>query len=311
MLRSLVGSEMCIRDSNKLDPNDTTPIPSRIGRASEAPLALAAANVPAPRALPRGLREQFAPSSAIVIAKAPTPQLRPDYAPTNLEVGQPQVIAANSTLNANEGSVAIDPTKTAALTRDDFKVPTPEVVRNRLGSASDPTQLVLNETPRSKPELVQPATATLAYAVANPPAARISADSFNDRFGSFDADIRSGNLPPVKSAPETKQVAKVEAAPKVKEAPKEEFNRFAAFDNVTPAATVTLKDLGLGESSRVLALRKSLGVPDTVELRKKLLKTQHANLTPPAPIPTPRRTNPAPTNPVKFCLLYTSDAADE
>ena len=309
--------------ANRLDPNDTTPIPSRVGRVDEppkatqqatpkpvgAPLALAAANVPAPRALPSGLREQFAPPSAIVIAKAPTPQLRPDYAPTNLEVGQPQVIAANIAPSANESSVAIDPTKTAALTRESFKVPTPEVVRNRLGSASDPTQLVLNETPRKKPELAQPATPTLAYAVANPPAARISADSFNDRFGSFNADIRSGNLPPVKPAAETKKIAKVKAAPKAKEAPKEEFNRFAAFDEVTPAATVTLKGLDLGESSRSLALRKSLGVPDTVELRKKLLKTQHANLTPPAPIPTPRRTNPAPTNPVKLAESLTDTAA--
>ena len=297
--------------SNNLDSNDTTPIPSRIGRVDEAPQTLAAANVPAPRALPRGLRDQFAPSSAIVIAKAPTPQLRPDYAPTNLEVGQPQVIAANSTPSADDASVAVDPTKTAALTRESFKVPTPEVVRNRLGGASDPTQLVLNETPRQKPELVQSTAPTLAYAVANQPTARISADSFNDRFGSFNADIRSGNLPPVKPAPEAKQVAKVKTEPEVKAEPKAEFNRFAAFDNVTPAATVTLKDLGLGESSRVLALRKSLGVPDTVELRKKLLKTQHANLTPPAPIAAPRQTSPAKIaeSPAKLAESLTDTAA--
>jgi len=88
-------------------------------------------------------------------------------------------------------------------------------------------------------------------------------------------------------------VAKVDAAPKAKELPKPEFNRFAAFDNVTPTAAVTLKDLGLGESSSSLALRESLGVPDTTELRKKLLKTQHANLTPPSPVPTPRATSSA------------------
>ena len=282
--------------ANKLDPNDTTPLPSRIGQVDEAPkapLTLAAANVPAPRALPSGLRDQFTPSSAIVIAQAPTPQLRPDYAPTNLEVGQPQVIAANTARTEDDDPTAIDPTKTAALSRDSFNVLTPEVVKNRLGGANDPTRLVLNETPRKKPELVQPATATLAYAVANQPTARISADSFNDRFGSFNADIRSGNLPPLKPAPEAKQVAKVKTAPKAKEAPKSEFNRFAAFDNVTPAATVTLKDLSLGESSRALALRRSLGVPDTVELRKKLLKTQQANLTPPTPLPAPRQISTA------------------
>ncbi|MEP3629861.1 MAG: DUF882 domain-containing protein [Hyphomicrobiales bacterium] len=285
--------------ANRLDPNDTTPIPSRIGRVDEAPkapLALAAANVPAPRALPSGLRDQFTPPSAIVIAQAPAPKLRPDYAPTNLEVGQPQVIAANSARTEDDGPIAIDPTKTAALSRDSLNVPAPEVVKNRLGGANDPTRLVLNETPRKKPELVQPATATLAYAVATQPAARpsaISTDSFNDRFGSFDTDIRSGNLPPVKPAVEVKQVAKVKAAPKVKEEPKSEFNRFAAFDSVTPAAAVTLKDLGLGESSRALALRKSLGVPDTTELRKKLLQTQHANLTPPTPLPAPRRISTA------------------
>ena len=203
------------------------------------------------------------------------------------------MIAANATAKVDDGPVAIDPTKTAALSRDSFKTPTPEVVKNRLGGSNDPTRLVLNETPKKKPELVQSPASTLAYAVANPPATAISADSFNDRFGSFNTEVRSGNLPPVKSAPEVKQVAKVETEPKIEAAPKPAFNRFAAFDNVTPAAAVTLKDLGLGESSRVLALRESLGIPDTTELRKKLLKTQNANLTPPAPLPAPRQASPA------------------
>lgn len=295
--------------ANKLDPNDTTPIPSRIGRVDEAPkapLALAAVSAPAPRALPRGLRDQFAPSSAIVLAQAPTPQLRPDYAPTNIEVGQPQVIAANATRTEDDGPSTIDPTKTAALSRDTYTAPA--VVKNRLGGASDPTRLVLNEADKKKPELVQ--ATTLAYAVAVEPAARpagISSDSFNDRFGSFNTDIRSGNLPPVK--PKTKQVAK--DAPKVKQTPKPEFNRFAAFDSVTPAAAVTLKELGLGESNSVIALRKSLGVPDTTELRKKLFETQHANLTPPTPIPAPRDTSPATLaqSPAKLAESLTDTAA--
>ena len=303
--------------ANRLDPNDATPIPSRIGRVDEAPkapLALAAANVPAPRALPSGLRDQFTPASAIVIAQAPAPKLRPDYAPTNLEVAQPQVIAANTARTEDDGPTAVDPTKTAALSRDSFNVPTPEVVKNRLGGANDPTRLVLNELPRQKPELVQPATATLAYAVATQPAARpsaISSDSFNDRFGSFDADVRSGNLPPVKPAPKAKRVAKVKAAAKAKEAPQPEFNRFAAFDVVTPAAVVTLRDLGLGESSRALALRKSLGVPDTTELRKKLLQTQHANLTPATPLPAPRQKSTAKLadTPAKLAESLTDTAA--
>ena len=168
---------------------------------------------------------------------------------------------------------------------------------------------------RDRPEIVSPTTTTLAYAVAGQPAARpaeISADSFNDRFGSFDTDIRSGNLPPVKqtaeakSAPEVKQVAKVEAGSKVKEVPKPEFNRFAAFDTVTPSAAVTLKDLGIGESRSVIALRKSLGVPDTTELRKKLLRTQHANLTPPEPVPAPRQ---APVATAKLAESLTDTAA--
>jgi len=135
----------------------------------------------------------------------------------------------------------------------------------------------LNEPSIAKPELVSPAASTLAYATAVQPIERpeaISTDSFNDRFGSFDTSVRSGNLPPLKKAPKAKQVASVAPASKAVAAVEsavsapapEKVNRFAAFDAVAPSPALSLKDLGLGETSRALALRKSLGIPETTKL---------------------------------------------
>lgn len=303
--------------ASKTKKPETKPIPSRIGRAEQAkkpakpvlvkakpavpatsaPIELAAASLPpAPRAVPKGLRDQFTPPSAIVVAGLPAPIERPQNAPTN-PTDTPQIVAANIETPLEQEAEAsteqklprgIDPTQTAALSRKDFDIPTPQVVQNRVPAESDPTRLVLNE-PANKPKtrtLTQGNTATLAYAVSASPAdrlPRIDENLFNSRFGKFKIDPRTGQIPLVEAVgtAATKENTKQQAEPTVSD-------RFAALDAQEIEPPLTLKDFGAG-SSRLKNLRKALGLAKSIDTPNPATTTRTAlETTPPVPLASPR-----------------------
>lgn len=247
--------------ANKTTEPDTSPIPSRIGRpvpvipepvivetpASKPAEPVVVALAPAPRALPLGLREQFTPAQSIVVASAPAPLERPVEASG---VSQPQVIVAKASIPQEILPRAIDPTKTAALTRKDFNVPTPQVVKNRLAAIPDPTRLVLNEqlTKPVKPTLSPKSSTTLAYASATDPIdslPQLDANEFNNRFGQISTSGSNVSTLP------TKAIKQLTAA-----------ERYAALEIQQEQSTFSLNDIGIKSKERQLALRKSLGLLD-------------------------------------------------
>lgn len=261
--------------ANKVDEKEAAPIPSRIGRpipveAPRAPIVVAAIP-PAPRAVPTGLREQFVPAQAIVVAENNS-ILDEHPGKAQGEFEQPQVIASRISIPQDNTPEPIDLTQTAALSREDFDIPTPEVVRNRLKVLADPTQLVLNE-PSAKPKtLANPAR--LAYAIASGPVDNIpgiDADHFDSRFGKFkintdnDATIRRTSLPPLEQ-----------------HKPSAFERRFAALDTSSINAPLTLNDFKSGPADKLTALRRALqlAVNDNAQ-------AQFATL-PPIPVASPR-----------------------
>lgn len=229
--------------SNKVTQPDTTPIPSRIGR----PDPVVVAQIPTPRAVPSELREQFAPAQSIVIAEAPSPIIRPAITPEAPVVAQPQVIVAKADIPQESLPRAVDTTKTAALTRKDFDVPTPQVVKNRLLNTPDPTRLVLNDKLTNPVESAQPSgsNTTLAYANETTPEddlPQLDAKEFNNRFGQARAKKSDQNQLP------TKVIKDLTVA-----------ERFAALEIQEEKSTFSLDDIGIKSKERKLALRKSLG----------------------------------------------------
>ena len=142
--------------TNKTTNPDTAPIPSRIGRPEPISEPVVVAQIPTPRAAPIELREQFTPAQSIVVAEAPSPLERPINASDAPIVAEPQVVVARANIPEEKLPRTIDFTNTAALTRKDFDVPTPQVVKNRLAKASDPTTLVLNDKLKKPVETAVP-----------------------------------------------------------------------------------------------------------------------------------------------------------
>ncbi|MEP5778938.1 MAG: DUF882 domain-containing protein [Hyphomicrobiales bacterium] len=236
--------------SNKPAQPDTTPIPSRIGRPDPVvPDPVVVAQIPAPRAVPSELREQFAPAQSIVIAEAPSPIVRPASTQDVPVADQPQVIVAKANIPPESlpRPRAIDTTKTAALTRKDFDVPTPQVVKNRLANTPDPTRLVLNDKLTNPVESASTSRSntTLAYANETTPEdnlPQLDAREFNSRFGQVQAKNSDVNQVP------TKVIKDLTAA-----------ERFAALEIQEEKSTFSLDDIGIKSNERKLALRKSLG----------------------------------------------------
>lgn len=159
---------------------DTTPIPSRIGRedGNSEVRNVAFLNVPPPRPLPQGARDTFN-NNAIVTAQATT--------------NGPKVISADAARTTNlelAPDLNIDRTVTAALLPSQDIERTPTLVRANPGSAiSNPTELVLR--PQIAPIEKQTSTpeVSLAYAPASNPVdelPRIDAATFGERFGHFE-----------------------------------------------------------------------------------------------------------------------------
>lgn len=256
---------------------DTAPIPSRIGRsepdpaaqpviapAPPAPIAAPASAAPAtvvaelatplaplPRALPDGLRDQFAPDQSILVAAAtPAPSRRPDLA---VAVAAAVVAPVAAPEKSDETLPrAVDLSETAALSRKDLNISTPDAVRNRPVHTANPQALVLNDNP-SVPTIPATDRFALAYASANNPAnnlPRIDSNGFDRRFGK--TTTPSGNIP--------ESVAASEAGPIRKPGELTVAERFAALELKAEQPSFSLKDLGFNSPESGVALRKSLGL---------------------------------------------------
>jgi len=226
------------------------PVQPVIVETPQAAPSVIAAIPPAPRAVPSSVREQFAPAPSIVVASAPVPVGRPAQTPPAIA---PQIVVAKTDAPVQNLPRAVDATTTAALTRKDFHVPTPQVVKNRLDAISDPTRLVLNDrlTKPTNPALPE-ASSTLAYAVATNPAnalPQLDADEFNRRFGQITTPA-AGDA----SAIPAREIKRLSAA-----------ERFAALEIQEQKPTFTLDDIGIKSKRRQLALRKSLGLIEAKE----------------------------------------------
>lgn len=263
--------------ANNTTATEAAPIPSRIGRAAPSPTADIVAPVarpsapttlalaPTPRPVPEGLRDAFTPQQSIVVANAPSPIERPE------KQVAPQVVIAKANIPEESLPRAIDSTKTAALSRSDFNVPTPKIVQNRLALADspaapkadnpipsktdqdltspDPTQLVLNDKlkepvdPTASPET----NSELAYANADDVAESLpdlDANEFNNRFGKAKKGSSDGSGVPVRVIKELTEAERV-AALQLQQEAEPEFS---------------LNDIGIESEDRQLALRQSLGL---------------------------------------------------
>lgn len=272
--------------ANKTTPaTEAAPIPSRIGRAAPIPAPditaptvkpttpTVVALAPTPRALPNGLRDQFVPEKSIVVAEALIPLERPNRAPQTPEdaapqAPTPQIIVAKATIPEEENlpqPAAIDPIRTAALSRSDFNVPTPKIVKNRLESAkiakieqapaqkpipADPTRLVLNDklTKPVKPTLSPTPKSELAYANAADAVEslpQLNANEFNNRFGQASKDKSDVSAVPLKV------IKELTAA-----------ERFAALEIQEEQPSFSLNDIGIETKEDKLEFRKSLSLLD-------------------------------------------------
>ncbi len=279
--------------ANKVE--ETTPIPSRIGRVEEKSITIAKA--PAPRALPNGLRENSTPPQAIIVANIPSPLQRPAFE-ARLEqenIATPQIVIAKAHIDtpANQAPQIIDPTKKAVIKRSDFNVPTPKalapaLVKNSIeqtlnnvnqpansnqekiaSEEKNPIQLALKDFQPKENKKDQPITGqALAYASANDPVEnlpKLDAKAFNQRFGQIDENSLTLN----NGVPE-KVIKKLT-----------ESERLAALEIDAEKPSFSLEDLGLANKKSQVALRKSLGL-DKAPTNKAHAKEFKNNLNNPA-----------------------------